>query len=142
MRVALVLVACLCLCDCATIVRGTTSTVGFDSVPSGAEVRTSLGPGCVTPCSLVISKKDEFIATFTKPGYAPEQVEVKHEVSQAGAGATTANVLLGGVIGLGVDAASGAVWEHVPNPVKVTLKPDVPTPSRAPAAARPRPPGT
>jgi hypothetical protein len=118
-----------------------TSTVDFDSVPSGAEVRTSLGPGCVTPCSLVISKKDEFVATFTKPGYVPEQVEVKHEVSQAGAGATTANVLIGGVIGLGVDAASGAVWEHVPNPVKVTLKPDVPPSRTPPAGARQRSPG-
>jgi hypothetical protein len=90
---------------------------------------------------LVISKKDEFIATFTKPGYVSEQVEVKHEVSQGGAGATTANVLVGGVIGLGVDAVSGAVWEHVPNPVKVTLRPDVPS-RPPPAAARPRPPGT
>jgi hypothetical protein len=32
------------------------------------------------------------------------------------------NVLVGGIIGLGVDAATGASQDLVPNPLKVTLQ--------------------
>jgi hypothetical protein len=34
------------------------------------------------------------------------------------------NVLVGGVIGLGVDMYTGASQDLVPNPVKVTLEPE------------------
>jgi hypothetical protein len=57
MRIALV-IALAALCGaCATVIRGTTDGVGFNSTPSGAEVHTSNGMGCVTPCTLVIKKE-------------------------------------------------------------------------------------
>jgi hypothetical protein len=36
------------------------------------------------------------------------------------------NVLAGGLIGMGVDAATGAAQDHKPNPVIVTLQPIAP----------------
>jgi hypothetical protein len=33
------------------------------------------------------------------------------------------NAVVGGVVGMAVDAASGATLEHCPNPVAVTLQP-------------------
>ena len=35
------------------------------------------------------------------------------------------NVLLGGVIGAGIDASTGAMHSHKPNPLRVTLNPEV-----------------
>lgn len=115
---------------CATITRGTTANVGFDSKPSGAEVRLSNGLGCVTPCSLVVKRNEEFIATFTKPGFVGQQIEVKTRVAGEGAAGFAGNIIAGGVIGMGVDAATGGALEHVPNPVVVDLEPDRPAPSR------------
>ncbi|GJD83932.1 hypothetical protein [Methylobacterium haplocladii] len=33
------------------------------------------------------------------------------------------NILLGGVVGIGVDAVTGAAFDHFPNPVSATLVP-------------------
>jgi hypothetical protein len=56
------------------------------------------------------------------------------EVPGTGAAGFAGNVLLGGLVGMGVDAATGAALDHKPNPVIVTLQP------AAPQARRPRPP--
>ena len=114
MRIILVLAAAAMCSGCATVLRGTTDQVGFNSTPSGAEVHTSNGLGCVTPCTLTVKKNEEFIATFQKDGFVPQQIPVSRQVVGAGVAATAGNIVLGGVIGLGVDAATGAGFEHVP----------------------------
>lgn len=118
-----VLFCALALSACGTITRGTTDQVQILSDPSDAEVRTSLGHSCRTPCSLTISRKDEFVVTFSKDGYEPRQVPVIIEISGAGGAAFAGNILLGGVVGMGADAATGAAYNHTPNPVSVTLDP-------------------
>ena len=60
------------------------------------------------------------------------------EIPGTGAAGFAGNVLLGGLVGMGVDAATGAAMDHKPNPVIVTLKPSLRTPR--PRAAKPRPP--
>ncbi|MDB5571492.1 MAG: hypothetical protein JWN93_2675 [Hyphomicrobiales bacterium] len=121
------------LAGCATVTRGTTSQVQIVSEPSGASARTSLGQQCTTPCTLQMSRKDEFTVVYSMPGYEDAQVDVKTQVAGAGAAGFAGNVILGGVIGMGVDAATGATYEHVPNPVTMTLRP-IPA-ARAPAPA-------
>jgi hypothetical protein len=123
----LAIMAALALCGCATITRGTTNTVAFDSKPSGAEVRLTSGLACVTPCSLEVKRNEDFVASFTKRGYVGQQVEVKTQVAGGGAAGFAGNVLAGGVIGMGVDVATGAALEHTPNPVMVMLEPERPS---------------
>lgn len=43
-------------------------------------------------------------------------------MSDAGTAGMIGNVVFGGVIGVGVDATSGATLDLYPNPVRVTLK--------------------
>lgn len=93
-----------------------------------------MSQACVTPCTLTISRKDEFSVSFTKPGYQPQTVQVATRIAGAGAAGFAGNVLVGGIIGMGVDAASGATLEHWPNPVVAVLQP-------VPAGAPPRAPG-
>ena len=56
-------------------------------------------------------------------GYKPQEVPVKTQIAGAGAAGFAGNILLGGVVGMGVDAATGSTLEHVPNPVHVALEP-------------------
>lgn len=107
---------------CASITRGTSEQVQFNSDPPGAEMRTSTGLVCTTPCALPIPRKDEFVATFTKAGYRTETIPVGTAMQGGGAVAIAGNVIIGGVIGGVVDASSGATLDHVPNPVNVSLQ--------------------
>jgi hypothetical protein len=125
-------VAGLALAGCATVTRGTTNQMQIVSQPTGATARTSLGHQCTTPCTLQVSRKDEFAVTFTMPGFEEQTVSVKTQLAGAGAAGFAGNVILGGVIGMGVDAATGSTLEHVPNPVSVVM-----TPVAKPAATRP-----
>ena len=119
---------------CATVTRGTTEQVQILSEPPGAEARTSMGHVCTTPCTLQFQRRDEFTVTISKPGYLPQDVAVTTRLAAGGAAGFAGNVILGGVVGMGVDAATGSTLEHVPNPVSVILEPagGAPPPRRGP----------
>jgi hypothetical protein len=115
----------LSLGACATVTRGSTDAWEITSDPSGAKVETSNGYQCpATPCAIKMSRKSEFTATITKPGYKPATVTVTHTTSGAGAAGVAGNVLVGGIIGIGVDAVTGASQDLVPNPAHVILEPE------------------
>jgi hypothetical protein len=118
-----ILAGSLSLGACATVTRGTTEQITFDSQPPAA-MRTSTGLTCpTTPCTLEVSRKSEFVATFSKEGYESQDVMVQTRVAGSGVAGFAGNVLIGGVIGMGVDAATGSTLEHYPNPVTVSLAP-------------------
>ncbi len=137
----------LAVSGCATVTRGTTNQVTVNSEPAGAEAMTSTGLVCpMTPCTWEISRKTEFTVTFKKQGYQTQQVPVGTKIAGSGAAGFAGNVLVGGIVGMGVDAATGATLEHFPNPVFVTLEPVASkaagkprakkrAPAKAPAAA-------
>jgi hypothetical protein len=131
-----VVLAGVALASCSTVTRGTTNQIQVVSTPSEAHVQTSIGNSCTTPCSFEVSRKSEFVATISKDGYQPMDVPVKTRVAGAGAAGFAGNLLVGGVVGMGVDAATGATLEHYPNPITVTLQPVAQV--RAPAPQRPK----
>jgi PEGA domain-containing protein len=117
-------VALAALCGgCATVTRGMNDQVQIESEPPGADIRTSMGQTCVTPCTLQFGRKDQFTVTASKPGYHTSEMPVQTRVAGAGVAGFAGNVLIGGVIGMGVDAASGAMLEHYPNPVMMKMVP-------------------
>lgn len=123
-RAALCAVAFVALGACATVTRGSEDAWVVNTEPSGAKVETTNGHQCPeTPCAIKMKRKSEFTATITKPGYKTATVQVSHKTANAGAAGVAGNVLLGGVIGLGVDMYSGASQDLVPNPVTVKLEP-------------------
>ena len=116
MHIAVVVGLALSLGACASIVRGTDEQVSFQSEPPGAEVRLSTGLGCPeTPCQFVVPRKDSFTATFSRPGYHPEQIHVGTRVSGGGGAALAGNVLAGGIIGVVVDASNGSITIRTPS---------------------------
>lgn len=112
------IVASSFLGGCATITRGKAEEVSFTSNPSGAKVVTNIGFSCTTPCKTEIARKQPFQAVFTK-GKQRKAVNVVTQVQGGGTAAGVGNVIAGGLIGLAVDANSGATLDHVPNPVHV-----------------------
>ena len=121
MRIVIAIALALSCGACATVTRGTTEQIQITSEPAGAEVRTSLGHSCVSPCTIQVGRKDEFTVTVAKPGYRSQDIPVTTRVSGGGGVAFAGNVILGGVIGMGADVATGAALEHAPNPVSVDL---------------------
>jgi PEGA domain len=117
---------------CATVTRGTTNQIQIESEPSGASVATSLNHQCTTPCTLTVNRKDEFTVTFKMDGFKEQQVFVKTILSPDGIAGAAGNVLIGGVVGLGVDAATGSTLMHTPNPIKVVLERSGPAPKALP----------
>lgn len=113
------------LAACGSVTRGTSELIAFTSEPPGAAVATTTNRYCpTTPCSLDVPRSEEFDVTFTKPGFQPQTVPVRTKLAGTGAAGFAGNVLAGGVIGMGVDAYTGAAMDHTPNPVAVTLVPD------------------
>jgi hypothetical protein len=50
--------------------------VQLDSMPPGADARTSLGPSCKTPCSVPVTTDGGFSVSFTLPKYEPMTIPV------------------------------------------------------------------
>lgn len=71
---------------------------------------------------MTLPRKSEFDVTITKAGYKEWKGHVTHQISGAGSAGMAGNVILGGLIGVGVDAYSGAMNNIVPNPLNVTLE--------------------
>ncbi|MBF9231774.1 translation initiation factor 2 [Microvirga alba] len=142
MRVATctMILASLSLGACATVTRGTTAQVTFTSEPPAA-MRTSTGLTCpTTPCTLEIGRKAEFVATFSQPGYHSQDVAVQTRVAGGGAAGFAGNVLVGGLVGMAVDASTGSTLEHYPNPVHASLVPLALSKNRARKQPQPKGP--
>jgi hypothetical protein len=77
----------------------------------------------VTPAVFSLARKGEYTVTLSKDGYLPATVEIKNKVSGAGSAGMAGNVLIGGIIGAGIDAGTGAMLNLTPNPVTLELEP-------------------
>jgi PEGA domain len=131
MRILGVAALAVALSGCASITRGTTENISIASSPSGAEATITgleVPTACVTPCAIIAKRNADISVTFAKEGYEPQTVQLTTEVPGTGAAGFAGNLLAGGLIGMGVDAATGAATDHKPNPVIVTLQPAAPPP--------------
>jgi hypothetical protein len=90
----------------------------FESDPPGADVRTTQGQTCLTPCAIPVPSEPQSV-TITKIGFVPQTVQVS--------------------VG---DVPDHSFWEAappatmVPNPVQVVLQPVAPP---RPMRGKPRP---
>lgn len=135
-----VLATVVSLSACATITKGTEDTVKFESSPSAANVTISETRGmltdltCVTPCVKEVNRKWTYRVTFTKQGYEPLSQLLEPKFSGDGAAGMAGNIFLGGIVGMGVDASTGAMNDLKPNPMVVSLVPEDP---KSPVAVYP-----
>jgi hypothetical protein len=134
-RVIVVALAGASLAGCSSFsfdsLKGAPPTVQvqLDSIPSGADAKTSAGPGCKTPCSVAVPVTDAgFTVTYTLNKFQPTTVQVQI-INNPGEFA-------------GETLTPGSIMVD-PNPVVAELKPAGPlpksarTPSNRPKASKP-----
>ena len=124
------------LVACATITKGTSQTVAIDTpgVPGATcTILTQNGPQMVTtPGTVVLSKGSSSLPIqCTKDCYTTGASVIPSNVEAMAAG----NVVFGGLIGLGVDAATGAMNKY-PDVVTVSMQPDPACRSKPPPRRR------
>ncbi len=111
---------------CATITTGTTQSVFVDTFNAqGANCKSIDAKGREyywpnTPSATTVQKGDApMVLTCEKPGFKT----TVHTVDETLVGATFGNIILGGGVGILVDAVSGAAQKY-PNVVKFPMEPD------------------
>lgn len=101
--------AALLMSGCASIASGTSQDITINTTPGGAQCellrQSTKIAECKTPCTLTVQKsKHDITLQCSKAGYETASV-----INNSGSeGATWGNVIAGGVIGWGVDSATGA----------------------------------
>ena len=130
------------LSGCASIVEGTTQSIAVTSPPTdGAKcvLRSSEGTYYVTtPGNATVHKtKNDLDVNCTKAGFKDAHTTIPSHFN----GATAGNILAGGVIGLGIDAATGANYNY-PTEFAVTMMPNDPAPAPPEPAAAPAAPAS
>jgi hypothetical protein len=90
--------------SCATIVKGSTQAVLFNSTPQGAEL-TYGNKTFTTPCLVSLSRQYAplYLPIYLK-GYAPQTLTVKSHFN----GWIIGNLVFGGITGILIDAVTGA----------------------------------
>uniref|UniRef100_B0T5E1 Translation initiation factor 2, gamma subunit, GTPase n=1 Tax=Caulobacter sp. (strain K31) TaxID=366602 RepID=B0T5E1_CAUSK len=133
-RATLLTCAAFSLGACATVTRGSHEAWTVETTPGGAAAKTNIGFACdATPCTFKMARKTEFDITLTKPGYKTYTTHITNQIGGKGGTALAGNVLVGGLIGLGVDAATGASKDLTPNPLRVVLEPEAVVANAVPA---------
>ena len=132
--VAVITAVGIALSGCATIIKGTTQTIVITSPPvTGASCTLSSKEGnwpVVTPGSVTVDKtKEDILIKCTKAGYQDGVGTIPSDFQ----GWTLGNLILGGIIGVGVDASTGAMNEY-PNAFAVPM---TPLPTAAPMPSLP-----
>lgn len=123
MRRAGILLIIACIGGCATITKGTTQNIAVNTPGVAGATCTLTANGAtksvVTPAVLTVEKSQQNIAVrCTKECYQDGAAVIASYTE----GMTAGNILVGGVIGLGVDAASGAM-NHYADDTQVIMSP-------------------
>lgn len=116
------------MAGCGVIFGGTRQAIRTMSSPEAVSLTTA--PATMdhkTPTSLSLQRKQEYVLTFSMPGYTSQTVQLQRSMR---VGVLVADVILTGLIGVVVDAATGGWWKLSPEFVNVSLTKvaDVPGP--------------
>ena len=102
---------------CATVVSGPSQHIGIASIPTGATVSVDNVARGQTPVLTPLSRKDDHLVKVELPGYHPFEATLTRSVN----GWVFGNILIGGLIGVGVDALSGAMYSLTPGQITASL---------------------
>lgn len=105
---------------CATIFNGTEQDVKFNSDPSGAKILIGNAKRGTTPTTLSLIKpglKDTRV-TFVKEGYEDRTITLQKQFAKA----SILNVIGPTLVGFGVDAFSGALFNYYPSEYTAELE--------------------
>jgi hypothetical protein len=112
---------------CASIIHGRYQTVDFTSQPTGAKVIIDGKDYGMTPKSVTLKRmgrlkgepqeKQSYNVKIDLEGFYPYELKVKRELD----GWFFGNIVIGGLVGIIIDAATGSMYKLSPDQVIATL---------------------
>ncbi|MCJ7935619.1 MAG: PEGA domain-containing protein [Chryseobacterium sp.] len=119
LSIVLLLGIALSATSCATIFTGTKDKIAFNSNPEGAVVFHKGVEKCSTPCTAEITRSlGKQTVTFEKEGFNKKEVKLTKTFNPV----SLLNIILGGAIGIGIDAATGSLTKYSPKKYDVELE--------------------
>lgn len=114
--IALALIS-FCFTGCASIFTGTTQTIQVNSIPNGANVSVGGLDRGQTPLPVVLKKSSSGeCVTVALPGYQQKTFQPQTRFNPV------AILNLWGILGWGIDAATGAMWKYDPTFYNIQLQ--------------------
>lgn len=106
------------LCSsCATIVSGSKQNVKFESTPSQATIVVDEIEVGKTPFEMKLARKNEHSVVIKLEGYKNFETKLTKKFNAWYLG----NILIGGIIGLIVDPATGAIYNLTPKQINAEM---------------------
>ncbi|MBN2105389.1 PEGA domain-containing protein [bacterium] len=117
-----ILTVSLVLMNCASIIHGTQQDVIISSSPQAADVSITNDGGATvftgkTPTTATLQRKSAYTVKINLDGYQESMVQINKEFDPTYLG----NLICGGVLGLIIDAANGAMYKLEPGEINVSL---------------------
>lgn len=103
--------------SCATIVSGTKQNVKFSSNPSSATVFIDEVEMGKTPFEIRLSRTNEHSVMIKLDGYQTYETKLTKSFNAWYLG----NIVFGGIIGLVVDASTGAIYNLTPSEINAEM---------------------
>jgi len=104
--------------SCATIFTGTSDRISFTSEPPGAKVFIDGSERCITPCDVRVSRSlNEKDVTISLEGYEVRVITLDREFN------LVSILNFGNLMGWGIDALTGAIFQYNPKRYHATLTP-------------------
>lgn len=104
---------------CGAIFNGTRQTIQATSAPDAATITTQpLTSEFTTPASLNLERKYNYTLTFEREGYRPATFQIQRHMQ---GGILALDILFTGLLGVIIDAATGAWYKLSPETAVVSL---------------------
>lgn len=103
--------------SCASIISTARQNVSISSSPSKAKVHINTVHVGQTPITHSLKRNQEHQVRITLDGYKPYEIILTKKLNSWFFG----NILLGGLIGIIVDASTGAMYKLTPEQISATL---------------------
>lgn len=134
LKAAVIVVLAVMAPGCASVIKGSTQSLNLTTSPEPGATCVLTSPGGTnqtveTPGTVTVERsKHDIAVTCNKAGFE----EAYAVIPSSFEGWTLGNLLIGGVIGVGVDAATGAMNDY-PNTFNVPMNRSDGPPATAPA---------
>lgn len=115
---SVLLIGTISLTSCATIFTGTSDAITFNSSPEGAKVYEAGIEKCTTPCTYKVSRSlSEKHVELRKEGYENKIIGLDSKFN------SVSILNLAGLLGWGIDAATGSIKKYDTKVYEVKLDP-------------------
>jgi hypothetical protein len=118
-KIAIVILFFSIVTSCASIISTSKQTININTNPSGANVSINGENVGISPLFYSFSRKNDYTVKIDLAGYQPYELRLTRSLNPWVFG----NIIFGGLIGIVIDAATGAIYKLSPDQINTNLSP-------------------